>query len=204
MIKNFGFQSLRGFCWLLITVILVAASSTTAFAESRSQMIDHLRQWVQTTRERADLEAYEKDLRLRLIHRLIFQTERKFQDGNWAQFLGSNLEEMSEVEEEPTRSFLLTLKQSLTEVLESREDAFYFVRAFLEFSGIQEPSTLEEFAATRHYSDGSQMESSHPLSADEAGDYLEKKESAPPSPEKIETELLDLEQFNGWDNSVTI
>ncbi len=200
----------RSFWLCLLSLLLIALSSTPAFAENRTQLIENLSNWAEKTAARQDLDAYEKDLRVNLIHRLIFQTERKFHSNDWAEFLRLNLEEMSLVEEEPTRSFLLNLKDAFSEVFEVRENSLRFIQAFMEFSGIREPAAPEAFAASRNYSDGNQMQSAHPVSLDEAGDFLEEKERQKleksfflEPPEELENEMRELQNFNGWNQNLS-
>ncbi len=215
-----------GFFWLSASItaaLFIALSSGTAFAESRGQMVGQLKDWARVTRQRADLDDYERDLRVQLIHRLIFQTERKFTDGSWGVFLKSHLQDISEVEEEPSRCFLLGLLESLETLLEPREDSFRFVQSYFEFSGVQKPTTLGEFEASRQYSNGVSVQSANPMDLEEASDYLdsvlemeisdkEKKQpevksevkpnpknsnptlSSPEVPEPLEDEILQLER----------
>ena len=62
--------------------------------------------------------------------------------------------------------------------MERNENPIEFLKSFTEFSGISEPSTLEEFAETRQYYDGFGMYKAVPLDLNEAAEWVDQKERA--------------------------
>lgn len=133
-------------------------------SESKDMILDELGQWSQSLSERDDLDPREKDLRVSFVNRLISQTEEKLSSES-----NDNLENMYQIikgmakidqsiENKSRRTsnaeFTVQLAESLRTLIEPRENLVAFIKSFTEFSGLSEPAKMEEFAATRNYSDG--------------------------------------------------
>lgn len=72
--------------------------------------------------------------------------------------------------------FLSTMSESLETLLEKNEDVISFMRAFTEFSSIQNPLSANQFAEIRNYYDGRRTLQANSMSLDEAAAYVEQKE----------------------------
>jgi hypothetical protein len=146
------------------SLLIAALMSARAHAENRFDVVHSLQAWQQHTSVREDLEDREKDLRLQFIQRLIFQTERKYQEDSLKEFYIQTLNEMVQTDEHlsnrsfgRTTAFLEGLSASLDELLEKNENVITFIETFTDYSGIQEPVSVSEFAETRSYFNGKSM-----------------------------------------------
>lgn len=158
----------------------VSLASPTVVA-SKSSAIEQLQSWQMETKSRTDLDEREQDLRLQLISRLIFQVERKYQDSNLPGFMIQILKNMAKTDQKnesfgSMEFFFVNLSVAMQELMERKENPIDFARTFTEFSGISEPSTLEEFSETRQYYDGAGMYQAKPLNLEEAADWVDQRE----------------------------
>lgn len=180
-------QKAKSFQILMISACLLLAAfmSAKAHAEDRFDVISKLKSWQTQTSQRADLEPREKDQRVHFISRLIFQTERKYKEESLKTFISKTLKDMIETDQAAINQsfgnqeeFLTSLKESFDTLLEKNEDPLNFLQIFMEFSGITEPATVDEFAETRSYFDGRQVLAAREVTIEEAAAYLEEKEKA--------------------------
>ena len=157
-----------------------------AFAQSKSQVITQLQAWRFDTAVEKDLEDFEKDLRISFINRLIFQTERNYQgDGSsnaLRNFMIQTLKTLEKAEQRSTNRsmgsdeyFIVNLRQSLQEVLEPTEDVILFARAYLNYSGLSDPASAEEFGISRSYINGDQLLIANPTDREEASVFVAEK-----------------------------
>ena len=162
--------------WLLFAVLtLNLCFSVSVLASTKGDSLDEIRIWRQTTADRTDLDEREQDLRLEFIDRLVFQAASKWVDQDAQTFFKETLAKMSQVDQlEINRSmgsqeeFLSLLSQAFTELLEPHESPLSFIENYLEFSGISEPATVDQFAETRNYSNGQTMIAANPTNLEEA------------------------------------
>lgn len=169
---------------LLISVLAPAFEKPPAQDQGTASVIESLQKWRVETSERSDLEDRERDLRQQFISRLLFQIERKYMGENLKLFFQSSIWDMCLTDRMKMNQslggmevFLENLNFSLKELLEPSENPLHFVEAFTEFSGISDPASMEEFADTRNYYDGRQVQGANPLELDQAANYAEEKES---------------------------
>lgn len=165
-----------------LTLLVLVLFGARAHAESRLGRLEGLRSWKQETLVREDLAPREKDLRLDLIDRLIFQTERKFKEDSFQKFLVQTLEDMADTDELTINQsfgslsdFMFNLRDSL-ELIERNEDPLVFVQNFTEFSSISEPKGPGEFANSRSYYDGRRILPAQPMDLQEAANYVDDRE----------------------------
>jgi hypothetical protein len=174
---------------LLLTLILqfgLALLAMPAFAiESRfrkdvvlSQLID----WRSEIALDTTLEPREKDLRLQLASRLLFQVERKYEETDLRKFMLLVVTDMKRTDEMRDNQsygglsdYLDQLHEALDQLIEPREDVIGFIREFTRFSTIENPRSLDEFAETRNYSDGKEMEKADPMDTDLAAETVAEK-----------------------------
>jgi len=166
-----------------LSLLAAAVFSAKAHAEERFDLVSRLKHWQTETAVRQDLEAREKDQRLTFINRLIFQTERKYQGEAPKEFFVHTFSNMIETDQKGINQslggqeiFLSSLQDSLDSLLEPKEDPLHFIQAFMEFSGISDPATTDEFAETRSYFDGRNVLAAQSASLEEAALAVEEKE----------------------------
>ncbi|MEZ0392018.1 MAG: hypothetical protein ACAH59_07385 [Pseudobdellovibrionaceae bacterium] len=183
---------------ILISVGLLVAAllGARAHAEDRFDVIAQLKHWQARTSFRQDLPEREKDQRLQLISRLIFQVERKYQENSLRDFFSVTLKEMIKTDQMTANQsflsqelFLLSLKESYETLLENKEDPLVFIESFTEFSSVTNPVSADEFAETRSYFDGKNVLAAKTMSLEEVSEILEEKEKALP---EIERKWFDL------------
>lgn len=193
---------------LSLTLLFLALVGARAHAATRMSVLESLKGWRQQVESRTDLPPREKDLRLDFVDRLLFQTERKYKEGNLKEFLQKTLEEMADTDEMAANQsfgsmseFLLNLQDALRDLLEQNENPIEFLRAFTNYSGLTNPKTADEFAETRSYYDGKHLSAAHPMSLDQAAEVVEQKEKeAADARQALEStifhrELLEQAQF---------
>lgn len=180
-----GGWDFRRYKVLMISLILIslALACARAHAESRLEVLEAMQAWKFETSNRLDLEDREQDLRIDFINRLIFQTERKYQEESLKEFLLKTLKEMISTDQRAQNQsfatmndFLESLQISLSTLIEKNEKPLVFIENFTEFSGITEPASPDEFSETRSYYDGKNIAAAHTMTVDEAADFAEAKE----------------------------
>ena len=176
----------RMICFLTALLLAQSIGLSLAFAQSKSQVITQLQAWRFDTAVEKDLEDFEKDLRISFINRLIFQTERNYQgDGSsnaLRNFMIQTLKTLEKAEQRSTNRsmgsdeyFIVNLRQSLQEVLEPTEDVILFARAYLNYSGLSDPASAEEFGISRSYINGDQLLIANPADREEASVFVAEK-----------------------------
>jgi hypothetical protein len=184
--KNNKTAQILALSFSLLFAVFFAAK---AHGEERFVVVEKLKTWQAETNSRTDLEDREKDQRLQLINRLIFQTERKYQENSLKEFVQTALEDMMEADQltsnqsfESQELFLQSLYESYTSLLENREDPLAFLEAFTEFSSVTNPLSADEFAETRSYFDGKNVLAAQSSSIEEATEIIEQREKSLESP----------------------
>lgn len=164
---------------------LASAEALPSGAVSKSGALERLQSWQKETLSRQDLEDRERDLRVHFVSRLIFQVERKYKETDFTKFLTNSLERMAETDSLQSNQsygsmslFFTNMATAINELMERKENHIDFMRSFTEFSGISDPSTLEEFSETRQYYDGVGMYKATPLNLDEAANWVDDRERA--------------------------
>ncbi len=190
-----------------MTLLVLALVGARAHASPRLETLEKLRSWKSEIAHEKTLSPREKDLRLDFVDRLLFQTERKYQDGAYKEFLKSTLEDMASTDELTINQsfgsiseFLLNLQGSM-ELLEKNEDPMAFVRNFTEYSTVSQPKNPDDFALTRSYYDGKNILQAQPLEIDQAGALAEEKEIQASLPLTLETKLLQKSLVDELDTS---
>jgi hypothetical protein len=191
---------------LSLTLLVLAFFGARAHAESRLELIENLQSWKKETLIRPDLKPREKDLRLDFIDRLIFQTERKFQEEPVRDFLLRTLEDMAETDDLASNQsygsnseFLLNLQESLKTLLEQRESSLAFLKEYTDFSSLSSPKSVDEFSETRSYYDGKNLRAANTMDFDAAAELAERKEIEASKIEPLETPFFDrnlLEEYH--------
>ncbi len=177
-------------------------------SENKNVILDQLTQWTQNLEEREDLDALEKDLRISFTRRLTSQVESKMsEDSDVHDSLYQILKSMAQIEQtvenksHRTSNVIFTkqLAESLRSLIEPRENIVDFIKVYTEFSGLTEPSNMEEFAATRSYSDGKETYQA------EAADYETIANSVADATDSLlEEEYQMAKAENGPDQADTI
>lgn len=209
---NQGFVRLLAL-FLFFSISFIALNwNQTAFAssanEDKNSILDQLGEWTQNLTEREDLDEREKDLRISFAHRLASQVEAKMStESDVHESMYQILKNMAQIEqtvENKSRRtsnviFTTQLAESLRSLIEPRENIVDFIKSYTEFSGLTEPSKLEEFAATRSYSDGKETYQA------EAADYEAVANSvAEVTDDLVEEEYQMAKAENGPDQADTI
>jgi hypothetical protein len=180
-----------------LVLLLAALWGARSHAQSRLQSLEELKTWRHQLSLRQDLDEREKDLRIEFVDHLMFQVERKQGDQDLKTALQSILADMKETAQLKTNqafatktAFLENLHLSYLNLIEKNERPLPFVQAFVEFSGLSEPATMDQFASTRNYSDGRRLIPANPKDPEEAARILEQKEAekAKPLPYRLFTE----------------
>jgi len=150
-------------------------SCESAFATNKGMVIEFLQTWRQETQTRTDLDSREKDLRLQFETQLIFQTDRKYNGRPLKDFFSRIISDLIETEQnsiaernEKLLTFMQGLRTSLKDTLEPQEDVLRFIQGYVEYSGLTEPASADEFASDRNYYNGKTMRAANPLDLEAA------------------------------------
>lgn len=175
---------------LIFTFLFLLFSSATGLAQAKDVIIQNLQSWRADIAAEINMDEHEKDLRISFLNRLIFQTERNYQGDQYRNFMIQTLKAFNRIPQAADNElyFNENLLLSIQEVLEPTEDLILFMRAFMEYSGLSEPSSAEDFGSHRSYINGDQIAQAMPLEAEQASDFLELKE-------KIDEEKLEKIPF---------
>lgn len=170
---------------LLFSLFLSFFTCLEAQAQSRAQAIQSLQEWRQETSSQQNIDALEKDLRLSFITRLIFQTERYYQNQNSLDLRSFMIQTLKKMEQIDLRSdnqslgsdefFISQLRLALQDVLEPTEDVISFMISYLKYSGLTEPSSVDDFGSDRSYINGDELISAKPIELEAASAYLTEK-----------------------------
>ncbi len=170
---------------LLLSLVLSAYAQAQSHFQSRPQAIQNLQEWRQTTLQQNNIDELEKDLRLSFITRLIFQVERHYQTENalgLRSFMIQTLKKMERIDQRSDNQsfgsdefFISQLRQALEEILEPTEDVILFMSSYLNFSGLTDPSSVDDFGSNRSYINGDVLVSAQALELEEASLFLTEK-----------------------------
>jgi hypothetical protein len=165
---------------LTLSILLLAmaffSAQSHALTVSKSQLIQSLQSWEAQVSAQKNIDPREHDLQVQFIQRLIFQTESKYREQDLNGFLQTVLQDMQETDD--FGYFIEGLNEGLTTLLEKNEDALSFSQAYLEFSGIQNPRDVSDFADIRSYYDGRRMLKAETMEVEEVAELLEQRELA--------------------------
>jgi len=183
---------------ILLLVMALFSAQSHAASLSRPQLIERLQAWKDSVASREFMSLREQDLQIHFINRLMFQSESKYREQDLQSFMQKTLTDMQETDD--IGYFLESMNESLATLLEKNEDVLSFMKAFLEFSSIQEPATATQFAEIRNYYDGHTHLQAQTMNVDEAAEYLEQKEKTAaefesawvPTPENLIEEYKDF------------
>lgn len=174
---------------VIFTFIIAVLASLPLWAQSgnpsRTQAIQSLQEWRQESLEQNNIDDLEKDLRLSFITRLIFQTERNYQsqnDLNFRSFMIQTLKKMERIDQRSDNQslgsdefFISQLGLALQDILEPTEDVISFMKAYLKYSGLSDPSSVDDFGSDRSYINGDEIVAAQALELEEASVYLTEK-----------------------------
>jgi hypothetical protein len=148
----------------------------TGWSYSKATVLDYLMSWKSQIKSDPYLDDLEKDKRIDLVDRLAFQVDRKFSDSDLRQFFVEATWDMALTDDMAQNKvwgsqtdFLKNLSMSLRDILEPSENVLGFIRSFVEFSTLKAPKTVDEFAASRSYTNGLETETALEVSLEEAG-----------------------------------
>lgn len=161
---------------ILLLIMALAGAQTHAATVSKAGLISRLQTWEEQVKSKTDLDPREHDLQVQFVQRLIFQTETKYREQNLKSFMQQVLTAMQETDD--LGYFVEGLNDGLETLLEKNEDALSFMQAYLEFSSIDQPRDVSEFAETRSYYDGRTMVKAQTMELDEVAELLEKRDVA--------------------------
>jgi hypothetical protein len=167
--------------------LLSANAGASNWSYSKPSVIEYFSDWRDQVSTDAYLSERERDLRLELIDRLNFQVDRKYVDEDLRGFLERITWDMALTDEMAQNKvwssggpeFLKNLHLCLREVLEPAENILGFVRSYVEFTTLSTPKSVEDFASSRSYTNGSEIESAAPLSLEDAGTVAEDPTALP-------------------------
>jgi hypothetical protein len=170
--------------WISITLILgILCTLPKALAfeihARKDNVISELLEWRSELTSDTEISPREKDLRLQLANRLLFQVERKYQENDLLKFMINTVGDMKQTDEMRDNQsygglteYLENLQEALETLIEPDENLINFIRDFTRFSSIDHPLSVDEFAETRDYSDGKEMEKADPMDADQAAESV--------------------------------
>ena len=170
----------------LISAVLIFLFAAQALAATRStqELIQSIQNWQQELKIDQKIANEERDLRLELGHRLIFQIESKYHASAPRQSIKVILKNMIKTDVRLSR-FLTYLLKSFEETLEPNENPVVFIRDYTEYSSISQPEPWEDFARNRDYFDGKSSFSANPMTLEDAADEAEKTLQGPVVPPQI-------------------
>lgn len=167
-----------------VLLSLFFLSTTEAATRSTQSLIQDLQKWQTDLTEDQKLASEERDLRIDLVHRLIFQIETKYNEQASRQSIRVILLDMKSTDTLSAK-FLLCLVKSFEESLEPNENPVVFIRDYTEYSSISQPEPWENFARERDYFDGKTSFSASPMTPEEAADQADKTLRLPEVPTEI-------------------
>lgn len=170
--------------FVVIILGLFFFSIGEAATRSAQDLIQDLQKWQTELSEDQKLTNEERDLRIDLTHRLIFQVEAKYKEQAPRQTMKVILLDMKSTDSVSSR-FLLNLLKSFEESLEPNENPVVFIRDYTEYSSVSQPEPWENFARERDYFDGKTSFSASPMTPEEAADQAEKTLQSPEVPAQI-------------------
>lgn len=175
----------RGWCsFLLIVGFLGVLPKAKAFEihARKDNVLSQLLDWRAEIQSDNSVSAREKDLRLQFSNRLLFQVERKYQETDLRQFMIDTANDMKQTDEMRENQsyggineFLEDLKDALKTLIEPHENVVSFIRDFTQFCTITTPCSVDQYAETRNYSDGKDMEKAEPMNVDDAAESVAQK-----------------------------
>lgn len=162
--------------------LLATPANATVGCFRKDVVLNQLIDWRSEIALDTTLEPREKDLRLQLASRFLFQVERKYDETDLRKFMLEVVIDMKRTDEMRDNqsygglaNYLDQLHEALDQLIEPREDVIGFIREFTRFSSIETPRSLDEFAETRNYSDGKDMEKADPMDTDLAAETVAEK-----------------------------
>lgn len=184
------------------------ANSSFEVRVRKDIVLGQLSDWRSEITLDTSLEAREKDLRLQLASRLLFQVERKYDETDLRKFMLSVVTDMKQIDELRANQsygglaiYLDHLHEALDELIEPREDVIGFIREFTRFSTIAAPKNLDDFSETRNYSDGKEMEKAAPMETDLAAETVAEKLAKDSAPVKTKS-YLEFEKSLSQDSDL--
>lgn len=170
--------------WISLILSLLISVSAEAATRSTQDLIQSIQQWQNDLKNDQKLANEERDLRLELGHRLIFQIEAKYSEHASRQSINVILADMKKTDSRFSR-FLTYLAKSFEESLEPNENPVVFIRDYTEYSSISQPEPWENFARERDYFDGKTSFSANPMTPEDAADEAEEILKGPDVPANI-------------------
>lgn len=131
----------------------------------------------------AELEKKRAELiaRRSFIDRLILAIDSRWNGENLKQFLEQQLLDMATADltnpDEPSSiwKFILYASIVVREIPERNENPISILENYMEFTAVLDPKPPAEFAAGRHYTNGSQSYTAKPGDREKLGEYLESR-----------------------------
>lgn len=153
---------------LILSTILAISLCTIqshAWTYSKTNVLEFLNSWQDQIAFDPYIDEEEKDARLHLLNRFIFQIDRKYENEDLKQFLISISWDMALTDEMRINRIygsdailLKNLNYALKEIIEPAENVLAFLRSFIEYSGAKKPKSLDELIALRAYANQYEIE----------------------------------------------
>jgi hypothetical protein len=178
---------IRGW-WSFLFILVASSLMTLPKAKSfeiharKDTVISQLLDWRTEISSDQNISDRERDLRLQFSNRLLFQVERKYQETDLLQFMIDTANDMKTTDEMRDNQsyggmndFLENLADALKTLIEPRENVISFIRDFTQFCTLSKPCDVDQYAETRNYSDGKEMEKAAPMDIDAAAESVAQK-----------------------------
>lgn len=130
-------------------------------------------------------EKHEHILRQEFLDRLIFQVDTKFAGGDLRAFLEKALVDMAKIDATSSVTsadglwkFLKYSAEAIRRLPEQKENILAFLEGYMNRS-VSNPTSPEEYLASRNYTNGAKSESGHPLNRDEVGAIADRTLQSP-------------------------
>lgn len=167
---------------LLLSLFLGASAQAQSHFQSRERALESLQKWKQENLQETKLDELEKDLRLSFISRLIFQVERNYQTESSLDLRNFMIQALKKLERIDQRIenqsfgsdefFISQLREALQDILEPTEDVILFMKSYMNYSGLVDPSSVEDFGSDRSYINGDEQIIANPQELEEASLFL--------------------------------
>lgn len=167
---------------LLLSLFLGASAQAQSHFQSRERALESLQKWKQENLQETKLDELEKDLRLSFISRLIFQVERNYQTESSLDLRNFMIQALKKLERIDQRIenqsfgsdefFISQLREALQDILEPTEDVILFMKSYMNYSGLVDPSSVEDFGSDRSYINGHEQIIANPQELEEASLFL--------------------------------
>jgi hypothetical protein len=154
----------------LIFILIFNSSAAFGWSYDKTNVIDFLSAWRTQVGFDPYLDEIERDMRLQLIDRFTFQTDRKYNGENLKDFLIFISWDMALTDEMQRNKIygsdalvLKNLNQAIKEILEPSENILSFLRSFIEYSTLKNPRPLEDLINLRAYSNENEVQAASPM-----------------------------------------